>query len=676
VAAKDIKIYLKTFADVTGLSKLASYLKQHISGLGAVKAAYSGLKAAGSAALDALGAAWRAARRAALGLSAAMAGSVREFYVWNKEAARAWTMMDAGVEGFTKLRKEISKLSPELGVAKSELGKGWYQALSAGVAENDLIDFLRTAAKVSVADGSTIEGAIDGITTVLNAYGMQSSEAAAATDMMFKTVAKGKTTFGELAAYISQAAPAAAAMGVGLDQVLAATATMTKQGIPTATAMVQIRNSILGLNKAMGDGWSQTMTLQEALEAFAKEGEYSALAIEKAFGRENVSGVMALIGKNAAAAAADLAMMRAEGGGLEEAFRKVDSQVGHWPRVWQSIRAIISDIGEVLDRALKPAINYISAEMQKLRDSGGFTAFVENLAARVTAIVEGLIAGVKTVVDLVGKASTGSLISGTINALVDTVITLLAEGLRGLGTVMVALAKIFSAALAADFMKIDIWGRNELKDAQKAAAKKIPELSEEEAQQLGLDMNYFKQLQSTGNTQLRGNLTSAMSKRLDLDQATAVATYSKDADVNAAIAKAFSNFAASRERLGGAGERIAGNLGKRTGVDLGAMYTANLNETRASFAGQSSREPMRDQIAGARSRAEAMGSSLAAGANDGKGDDAAERQLLEENRQLREKLQTLTETETETFAAITQALQAMERKYRDLKTAVGQIPNA
>jgi hypothetical protein len=49
---------------------------------------------------------------------------------------------------------------------------------------------------------------------------------------------------------------------------------------------------------------------------------------------------------------------------------------------------------EALDKALRPAINYISEQLQKIRDSGGFEAFVEKLGARVAQIVEGLIAGV------------------------------------------------------------------------------------------------------------------------------------------------------------------------------------------------------------------------------------------------------------------------------------------
>ncbi len=582
MAAKDIKIFLKTVADLSGLTKLGTYLKQHVTAIGAVKVAYAGLKTAGAAALKGLGAAWSGLKTGALSVGAAMGGSVVEFVAWNKEAARAWTMMDTGVAGFVSLRKEISKLSSELGVAKSELGKGWYQALSAGVAQDQLIPFLRTAGKVAVADGSSIETAIDGITTVLNAYAKPSTEAAAVTDQMFKAVAKGKTTFSDLASYISQAAPAASAMGVGLDQVLAAVVTLTKQGVPTSTAMVQIRNAMLTLNTELGDGWAKSMTLQEGLEKVASGAGYSATAIEKAFGKENITGVLAMTGAAAKGAAADLADMQAQSGGLQAAFDKVDSQVGHWPRVWQSIRAVVSDVGEAIDTSLRPAINYISQKLQSLRDSGGFAALIESIGAKVAEIATSLIAGVQTAVDVLGKATLGGAISAAVNGLVDMAVTLIAEGLRSMGVVMVALAKVFSAALREDFMKIDIWGRDEEKSARAAALKKVKDLTPEQASSLGVPQDFIGQDSMMTPEQLaeKQSAMSAWANSLSLDQAAKIASSSRDTDVDAAITAAFTRFSESRSRMGGAGERVVGNLSGRTGVDIPALYASNLESVR------------------------------------------------------------------------------------------------
>lgn len=584
MANRDIKIFLKTIADLTGITKLQlgiAGLTLAAAGLGA---AFRGAKAVASAAIAGLGSALNAVKKGAIGVGVGMAGSVREFYVWNKEAARAWTMMDTGVAGFAAMRKEISKLSPELGVAKSELGKGWYQALSAGVEQDQLIPFLRTAAKVSIADGSSIETAIDGITTVLNAFGMKSSDVGKITDVMFKEVAKGKTTFAQLASSVAVAAPTAAAMGVSVEQLMGALATMTKQGSNPAEALNKIKNMMLIVNDTLGDGWAKTMTFQEALEKIAKSYKYSisALSDAKMFGSDNITGVMEMVGEKAAMAAADLREMYSSAGTLEQAFFKVFSQTAHWPRLWQGILALVGDVGEAIDTALRPAINFISEKLRSMRESGGFTGFLDKLGAAVSSTVTALVAGVQTAVDLLGKASAGQLISGAVNALVDTAVTLLAEGLRSLGIVMVALAKVFSAALAEDFMKLDIWGRDETKGAQKAALKKIKDLSPEQAASFGVPAEFTQSDSMMSPDQLKERQSSmqAWAGSLSLDQAAKIATSSRDTDINKALTDAAEYFAGARSRIAGAGEQIVDNLGRRTGEDIPALYAENVRKNR------------------------------------------------------------------------------------------------
>ena len=102
-------------------------------------------------------------------------------------------------------------MSAELGVAKTSLGKAGRSPPDQGVENNEIVHFLRTAAKVAITDGSDIETAIDGMTSVLNAFGYQSADAARVTDMLFSNVDRGKSSFHALSSFIAQAAPTAAA---------------------------------------------------------------------------------------------------------------------------------------------------------------------------------------------------------------------------------------------------------------------------------------------------------------------------------------------------------------------------------------------------------------------------------------------------------------------------------
>ena len=75
------------------------------------------------------------------------------------------------------LRREITALAGEFGIATDQLVNGLYNALSAGVPKDNVIEFLRIGAKAAVADGSDISVSIDGITTVLNAFKLSADKA-------------------------------------------------------------------------------------------------------------------------------------------------------------------------------------------------------------------------------------------------------------------------------------------------------------------------------------------------------------------------------------------------------------------------------------------------------------------------------------------------------------------
>ncbi|NCC53399.1 MAG: phage tail tape measure protein, partial [Spartobacteria bacterium] len=281
----------------------------------------------------------------ALAFAGILAGTVREAVMNNINIARAWTM--SSTMGFKEMRTEVRNLSMELGVAKDKISSGLYQALSAGVPEDNVFKFLETASKVAVADGSDVAVAVDGITTVLNAFKIEADNTGKVADLMFQTVSNGKTTFSDLASNLSTVAPLAASTGIGIEQILAATATLTKQGTPTAQAMTQIRESIRALNNNLGDGWSKTRTFQEAVQELARKANGSQTELSKIVGSvEALVGVLGLTGENATAAKEDLEDLEKASGALDTAYEKVD-KFRHWSKLWETSRAAISRVGEV-----------------------------------------------------------------------------------------------------------------------------------------------------------------------------------------------------------------------------------------------------------------------------------------------------------------------------------------
>jgi TP901 family phage tail tape measure protein len=109
---------------------------------------------------------------------------------------------------FTSL---VAGLSNEFGIAQSVLTGGLYQALSAGVPQENAFTFMQVASTAAIAGVTNVETAVDGLTTIINAFGLESSDAEAVADSMFAAVKGGKTTFDELATSIFNVGPAAAA---------------------------------------------------------------------------------------------------------------------------------------------------------------------------------------------------------------------------------------------------------------------------------------------------------------------------------------------------------------------------------------------------------------------------------------------------------------------------------
>ena len=152
-------------------------------------------------------------------------------------------------EAFGALQKDLRDFSNETGTVTTEAIPALYQAISAGVPRENVMDFLRVANKAAVGGVTDLETAVDAITSSVNSYGPEVLSATEASDLMFTAVRLGKTTFDELGAALFNVVPTAASFGVGLDQVAAALAVTTAQGVPTKIATTQLRQAFVEAGK-------------------------------------------------------------------------------------------------------------------------------------------------------------------------------------------------------------------------------------------------------------------------------------------------------------------------------------------------------------------------------------------------------------------------------------------
>jgi len=142
------------------------------------------------------------------------------------QLAKIGTMPGVTKASLKSIGDDLVQISNDTNTAVGDMAEAEYQALSAGVAVAQSTDYMSVSAKAAKGGFTDLTTAVDGSTSVLNAWGL---EAGAATDVYNKMIVAqnfGKTTLGELAGSIGQVASTAAGLKISYTEVLAASATM------------------------------------------------------------------------------------------------------------------------------------------------------------------------------------------------------------------------------------------------------------------------------------------------------------------------------------------------------------------------------------------------------------------------------------------------------------------
>ena len=269
---------------------------------------------------------------------------------------------ELGNESFEKLKNQALSFSKDIGKAPEETVKALYQALSAGIPPENVFEFLETAGEASIAGVSDLRTSVDGLTSVTNAYGSEILNAQKASDIMFQTVKLGKTDFTQLSNSLFNVIPIASAIGVQFEDIGAAIAAMTAQGVPTSVATTQIRQSLVELNKEgsvayetfkqiSGESFKDFIAgggnLQEALQMMSDYAEKTGKEVTSMFSSvEAGNAVLALSGKNASKFKDYLDQVRNSVGATSEAFKKIDDGAARqFERLKAELSALVIELG-------------------------------------------------------------------------------------------------------------------------------------------------------------------------------------------------------------------------------------------------------------------------------------------------------------------------------------------
>ena len=358
-----------------------------------------------------------AGRREAMGIIKAMAGQITSFDVFSGIGISAATAFASAAKSSYDFEKEFQKnmlevatistqvegsmtdfmnrvmaITQEIPVKAPEAAKALYQIVSAGHDGADGINVLEVAARSAIGGMTDTATAADAITTLINAYKLSASDAERVSDQLFTTARLGKTTFGELGQSIAQVAPIAASYGVEMDQVLAAVARLTKSGTPTAQAMTQIRASIIGASKVLGDGAFNTRTFQEGLaEIAARAGGSESKLRELIPEVEAVNGVLGLTGIKAQDAAEHLKAMNDSTGATSAAFELMMNDVDkQMTLLSNNIQAALRPMGQ----AILKEVSEVATAFNEAFENGDVERAIKSLGDLIV-IVTGAFIGYK-----------------------------------------------------------------------------------------------------------------------------------------------------------------------------------------------------------------------------------------------------------------------------------------
>lgn len=399
-------------------------------------------------------------------LLAAGTASVKMALDAESSFSKVSTIADQTVLSYDRMKTGVVEASNQSGIAIVDFNEALYQAISAGVDSGNAIAFTTNMVKLAKGGFTETSKAVDVVTTALNAYGLEASEASAVSDKLIVTQNLGKTTVDELAASLGRVIPTAKNVNVDFDNVSAAMATLTKNGIATAEATTYYNSMLneLGKSGTAADkalrqltkkGFAELITsgssMTDILTLLQDHAKKSGKSLSDMFGSAEASKAALTIMKNDGKEYNQiLKEMQKSAGATEKAYKKMnDTDLEKFKREINKLK----NAGIQAGSKLLPIVTKGVEGIGKLADSFSKLSPEQQEAILKTA---GFAAAVGPVVKVVGTLTSGvgsatKGISGLIQAFgKSSAIGTAGKSLGGVSSVLSAIpapAKIAAGAV-------------------------------------------------------------------------------------------------------------------------------------------------------------------------------------------------------------------------------------
>ena len=285
-------------------------------------------------------------------------------------AAKDFSIAIAEIETLSQRNKLTTKewsdavftLSEEFNRTAQDVAEGVYQTLSNQVAQGaEAFLFMRTALNLSLATISTAEEAVNALTGVINAFGLETREAGRIASQFFTIVELGRVRLGELSNTMGRVNAIGAQLGVSFAEIGAFIDVATIGGIRANESLTQLRNVFLKLLRP-------TEALRKRLKSLGFESGAALIEargfvgvfdlLNKIIREEGITVITELFGRIRAITGA----LQAGGDGAAQ-FRKdlekLNSELNFSAEAADIVR---NSFGDRFERQLQQASNFFSQE--------------------------------------------------------------------------------------------------------------------------------------------------------------------------------------------------------------------------------------------------------------------------------------------------------------------------
>lgn len=332
--------------------------------------------------------------------------SVKSFSEFEYNLAKVSGLIGIAREQTNAFGSEILKLGSSLGRSPKELSQALYTVTTSGMRGANVMDVLTQSTKGAIAGLGTVAQVADITTSAMNAYGKENLSAAQTLDIVTATVREGKAEADKLVTAMGVATPIAAKMGVGLDQVGAAMAAMTRTGTLASTSATQLRQMLFTFIKPSEMAKNKLKELGSSFGELRKiireEGLMAALIeVERVTGGlpENMaaifrnvralSGVTDVLGEHFEENLALFERIKNSSGNLNTAFLSVADTIKiRLTKVtarWQEQMIVL---GEFLSKSLVPILETLMSVIEGIGwFFGKMPSFLQNFLAGLVGLI-------------------------------------------------------------------------------------------------------------------------------------------------------------------------------------------------------------------------------------------------------------------------------------------------